>query len=111
MGCVFGGRWLCGRPGLYKMPSPEMDGDASGSLGDPSPGAKPEQECLERQLAELRVRQGRMELGLCATLLLLAAIVVWALFFREPPARGGPGKTLPSVPRQGRLPPVCGIKW
>lgn len=65
-----------------------------------------EKERHERQIAELKGRVDRIQLGLGGTILVLAAIVVWALFFRSAaPSKGQPSTLLqgPKIPSAGRL--------
>lgn len=54
----------------------------------------------DRELAELRARVARAEgvqLGLGGAIVVLLAVVVWAVFFRPAPAGARRGPTLPAL--------------
>jgi hypothetical protein len=59
-------RYGAGLPLVYKMPAAETD-----------------EERRDREVAELKARAQRLEIGLGACVVLLVAFVVWAVFFRN----------------------------
>ena len=84
------------------MPAgPETDGDAAVLLGA-------EQQRRDRELRELRERQGRLELGLGAALLLLLGVVAWAPCSGDPPFRPPRGSRRNRRFRQGASVPGSG---